>query len=529
MATYVKPTKGTPGGAKYGTYTKFGMGMYSGMGTKEQKAAGARPGAGAWAVGVDPDSPTAEADVEKYLARYRNPDGTYRDAKGNPSNWMNRINQILAENPGITKLDAFDAAYRMQMTESSRPPTNFFTEYLLDPLVEGVLGAAGNFLVPGLGTIAAVGYGAGRGASENGLVGGFLGGLGGYTAGQFGTSVLSGIDSAGGVGNYLSNLGTSAYNAVTNLPSTIGNLGKDLVNTVQYGPELTNVNAAISNTAPWAAQGMAAGASQAMRTAADAANAGGFLNNLLPGGGGASSVGTLGSSAAGGGGMDWGDIFKFAVDYGVPLYTASKTQEALNKGAQGQTAAVNNATALQREMFNKAVELQKPWYEAGTNALAEQQRLLGLGAAGRGTPGYGSMAKPFTMADFQADPGYAFRLAEGQKMLERSAAARGGLLSGGTGAALTRYGQEMGSQEYQNAFNRYQTERAARLNPLQSLSGQGQTTAGTLSSAGQNYATTAGQAGVDLATINAARGLYGANAQNQMINQILGRVSAYGA
>ena len=527
MATYVAPTRGTPGGAKFGSYTKFGMGMYSGMGAKEQRAAGARPGAGAWAVGVDPDSPTAEADVEKYLAQYRNPDGSYHDAKGNPSNWMNRINQILAENPGITKLDAFDAAYRMQMTESSRPPTNFFTEYLLDPLVEGVLGAAGNFLVPGLGTLAATGYGVGRGASENGLIGGFLGGLGGYGAGQFGTSVLSGIDSAGGVGNYVSNLGTSAYNAVTNFPSTLGNIGKDIVGTLKYGPELTNLNAAISNTAPWAAQGMAAGASQAMRTAADAANAGGFLNNLLPGGRAASAASTLGSSAAGGGGMDWGDVFKLAVNVGVPIYTANKTKEALKEGAAAQTTATKDALALQREMFDEAVKLQQPWQEAGTNALAEQQRLLGLGDAGRGTPGYGSMAKPFSMTDFKADPGYAFRLREGQKALERSAAARGGLLSGGTGAALTRYGQEMGSQEYQNAFNRYQIERDARLNPLQSLSGQGLTTAGKLGTAGQNYANTAGELTTDLAAINAARGIYGTAAQNQMINQIMGRVSTY--
>lgn len=528
MATYVKPAKGTPGGVKYGTYTKFGMGMPANA--KQQKGAAAKPGAGLWGLGIDPGAPNVDELAEQYLARLRNPDGTYRDWKGNPNNWLNNYyNQVLAENPGIRPGTALDAAFRMQMQQSSKPPKNFFTEYLMDPLVEGVLGAAGNFLVPGLGTIAATGYGVGRGASENGLIGGLLGGFGGYAAGQFGTSVLSGIDSAGGVGNYLSNLGTSAYNAVTNLPSTIGNLGKDLVNTVQYGPELTNLNAAIANTAPSAAQGMAAGASGAMRAAADAANAGGFLNNLLPGSRAASSVGTLGSSAAGGGGMDWGDIFKLAVDVGVPIYTASQTQKALEKGAAAQTAAVGGATALQREMFEKGLELQKPWYEAGANALAEQQRLLGLGATGRGTPEYGSMARPFSMADFRADPGYAFRLKEGQKALERSAAARGGLLSGGTGAALTRYGQEMGSQEYQNAFKRYQIEREARLAPLQSLAGQGQTTAGTLSSAGQNYATTAGQAGVDLATINAARGLYGTNLQNQMLNQIMGRVSAYGA
>jgi hypothetical protein len=46
----------------------------------------------------------------------------------------------------------------------------------------------------------------------------------------------------------------------------------------------------------------------------------------------------------------------------------------------------------------------------------------------------------------------------------------------------------MGSQEYTNAFNRYQAERTARLQPLQSLTGMGQTTAQQLGGAGQSYA-----------------------------------------
>jgi hypothetical protein len=98
------------------------------------------------------------------------------------------------------------------------------------------------------------------------------------------------------------------------------------------------------------------------------------------------------------------------------------------------------------------------------------------------------------MDKFQADPGYAFRLSEGQKALDRSAAARGGLISGGALKAAQRFGQDMGSQEYTNAFNRYQTERQARLNPLQSLAGVGQTSVNQLGTAGQNYANAAGQA-----------------------------------
>jgi len=96
---------------------------------------------------------------------------------------------------------------------------------------------------------------------------------------------------------------------------------------------------------------------------------------------------------------------------------------------------------------------------------------------------FGSLAKPFGAEQFQADPGYAFRQSEGMKALERSAAARGGLLSGGTLKGIQRFGQDLASQEYGNAFNRYQVERAARLNPLQSLMGSGQSSANTLTGA----------------------------------------------
>jgi len=135
---------------------------------------------------------------------------------------------------------------------------------------------------------------------------------------------------------------------------------------------------------------------------------------------------------------------------------------------------------LQAQQLERQADLQAPFREAGVRALPE------LEAASRYTP--------FGMDQFQADPGYAFRLAEGQKALDRQAAARGGLISGGALKAAQRYGQEMGSQEYTNAFNRYQTERNARLNPLQSLAGMAQTSTNQLGAAGQNYANAAGEA-----------------------------------
>jgi len=180
-----------------------------------------------------------------------------------------------------------------------------------------------------------------------------------------------------------------------------------------------------------------------------------------------------------------GDIVNAVADvfgFGPASKQAEATEQAANISAQSSREALD----LQRRMYEESVARQQPFYEAGREAL---NKLIPL-----------SEYQKFGMDQFQQDPGYAFRLSEGQKALERSAAARGGLMSGATGKALTRYGQEAGSQEYMNAFNRYQTERAARLNPLQSLAGIGQTSANTVGGYGQNYANQANQ----LALTNAA-------------------------
>jgi hypothetical protein len=143
------------------------------------------------------------------------------------------------------------------------------------------------------------------------------------------------------------------------------------------------------------------------------------------------------------------------------------------KAAAAQVQASKDAQTANERMLERQIGLQEPFRQAGLTAQDQIMQLLGIGGD-KTAEGYGSLAKPFGTDQFQQDPGYAFRQAEGMKALERSAAARGGLLSGGTLKGIQRFGQDLASQEYGNAFNRYQTERAARLNPLQSLMGSGQ-------------------------------------------------------
>jgi len=102
---------------------------------------------------------------------------------------------------------------------------------------------------------------------------------------------------------------------------------------------------------------------------------------------------------------------------------------------------------------------------------------------GPNAEGFGKYSRDFGESDFQADPGYQFRLKEGLRELDRKAAMHGGSLGGNALRAGQEYGQNMASNEYQNAFNRYQINRSNQLQPLQSLMGAGQTAANTLTDA----------------------------------------------
>ena len=177
-----------------------------------------------------------------------------------------------------------------------------------------------------------------------------------------------------------------------------------------------------------------------------------------------------------------------------------------SQASRAQERASREAIAAQERMFNRQVELQEPFRQVGVNALPE------LVEASRYTP--------FNMDQFQQDPGYAFRMREGLKALDRSAAARGGLLSGNQLRGVTQFGQDLASQEYTNAFNRYQAERQARLNPLQSLAGVGQTATNTLSNE-------AGQYGQAMANNAAAMGNIRASGYMNQANALTGGLGQY--
>ena len=86
----------------------------------------------------------------------------------------------------------------------------------------------------------------------------------------------------------------------------------------------------------------------------------------------------------------------------------------------------------------------------------------------------GELIDKFSLEDFEADPGYQFRVNEGQKALERSGAGRV-FDSGATAKDLLRFGQDYGSQEYSNAWNRDNAEKTRLYNFIAGTAGSGQT------------------------------------------------------
>lgn len=184
---------------------------------------------------------------------------------------------------------------------------------------------------------------------------------------------------------------------------------------------------------------------------------------------------------------------------------AAAAGQYYGKGREDMLSQAGLGEAAGRQFYGQGVGYQDPYMAAGSGATNQLASLFAPGGAYTRQP---------TLEELQMDPGYAFRFREGQRALEQGAAARGGLLGGGTGKALARYGQEAGSQEYQNAYNRFMANRAAATQGLQNLSGVGAGAAGTATGlagqigsnlmaqrfgAGSNLGTLAGNAGATTA------------------------------
>jgi hypothetical protein len=299
--------------------------------------------------------------------------------------------------------------------------------------------------------------------------------------------------------------------------------------------------------------------------------------------------------------VDWGSVANAAASY----YSADKAAGAAKDAGKIAAQGSDQATALQREIYQDQRNLNMPFYNGGLQAYDQYRALMGLGgspstgAGGTGaqaaqqqlvshdakgvpTPnaqlyasdpaykqawdsvaqqhqgqwrtgywngsdpnwiesnlrgklpvGWGStptsgagqpaqnpqQAQQAAFAAFRNTPGYQFGLNEGQKQLQSSASASGGLFSGKAGKALVQFGQNYADQQGYTPY----------MNRLAGLFGGAQTAGGQIGNAGQNFANQAG-ANMQNAANSRASGLLGASqAQAWGIGQAGGFLNdAYG-
>lgn len=171
--------------------------------------------------------------------------------------------------------------------------------------------------------------------------------------------------------------------------------------------------------------------------------------------------------------------------------------------ASTQADAARRGQDIQQQMFGQTQANLQPWMQAGTQSLAQ----LGQGLQ----PG-GMFTHQFGLQDFQASPAYQFNLQEGQKAIDKAAAARGNLYAPQTLQDISKYSQGLASNEFQNAFQNYRSSVGDVYNRLFNISQGGQSAAAGLGTAGQAYAGNV-----------ANLGMAGAQAQAQ------GTLGAYGS
>lgn len=187
-----------------------------------------------------------------------------------------------------------------------------------------------------------------------------------------------------------------------------------------------------------------------------------------------------------------------ALAIGGSLIGGIASAGASRSAARSQERIGREQIDLQRDIYDDQTARFAPFLGAGQNALAAYNYEMGLGARPEGYGGY------------TATPGYEYRLGEGVRAIDASAASRGNLLSGATLRALQTHGQNVATQDYGDYMNR-----------LGGMVGSGQSAAGMQASAGQNFATGATNALAGIGNAQAAGAIGAGNAISGTTNNIL--------
>lgn len=222
---------------------------------------------------------------------------------------------------------------------------------------------------------------------------------------------------------------------------------------------------------------------------------------------------------------------------GTAIYASNQASDAAGDATAANSQAAADATALQKYQFDIQQDNMKPWLTAGTGAVNQ----LNTGLQPGGQFSQAPTSFQFDQSKVQADPGYDFRMKQGVNALTAAGAAAGNLGSGNLGVALQNYGQELGSQEYQNAYARQYGQQMDQYNSglnaqntlfnrLSGVAGTGQVAAGQIGAAGMGMANNVGNIATQTAALNGNIGMQSAQQQGNLISGIAQTgINAYGA
>ena len=219
------------------------------------------------------------------------------------------------------------------------------------------------------------------------------------------------------------------------------------------------------------------------------------------------------------------------------------SSNSASNASDAQSASAAQSDATQRYIYDQSRADNAATRERGEAAGNRLSSLMGLSGSAT-DPGYGSLAQNFSEAapemrqfgasdyanDFVAQNGLQFGLDEGRRGIERQQQASGGLLSGATLKALSRFGNDYGTRntagaydrftgeqnrdygQYVDRYNRFNTDQGTQFNRLSGIAGTGQAATGQVGAAGQNYANAVGQTAQGLGNAQGAAAIAQGNA-----------------
>lgn len=166
---------------------------------------------------------------------------------------------------------------------------------------------------------------------------------------------------------------------------------------------------------------------------------------------------------------------------------ADKSADASDRAGERSDAQYQQTRTDQLQQYQQQRDDQAPYREAALPSIANLSKGLQAG---------GEYGKAFGIADYMADPGYQFRLKQGEQGINRAASARGGAYSGATLKALARFNSDQASQEYGAAYSRFNNDRTTQFNRNATVAGIGQTATAATGNAGQGIYNAMASAGM---------------------------------